>query len=78
MQIVMPDDEEMPEPFTYDYNINTKKGSLTVETLDEYLINKAMELKVKAWYKAFPNVASEKLFIIEIAKTCNPLFKVEI
>ena len=78
MQIVMPDDEEMPEPFYYDYNINTRKGSLSVATLNEYLINKEMELKVKAWYKAYPNVSAEKLFNIEIARTCNPLFKVAI
>ncbi len=75
MEIVMPDDSEMPEPFEFTYDVNTRSGSLTVETLNEGLIG-FMELKAVAWYQTYPTVRTEKIFIIEIVYSCNPLFKV--
>ena len=38
MEIVMPDDKPMPEPFSYTYDSSERKGHLSVETLNEYLI----------------------------------------
>ena len=75
MEIVMPDDSKMPEPFEFTYDIKTRSGTLTVETLNENLIG-FRELKAVAWYQTYPTVKTEKIFIIEIVYSCNPLFKV--